>query len=364
MRFGLGAAGKPGLRMGVIAVVALSAGFFTRHLWPVPPESSATVTFGPQIVDVSAPARLIVTRYLVQPKESVRKGQPIYEAYVSDATLDEAIAVIRLRQAIDEMSKANGGKETATIKQFRQKVAFSEQMMRRGGRLKMFYAPTDGLAVLMATATPDTIAAKRPVMRLARFSTLTASAEVDRDVATGARVRLTNWRPQYQGKTSVILEAYRHLEIANPGSLPLMDSGLGKDFERVEVRSLIETKNSTNGNLISVNVPPTFDIQGRARAWSLVKQTVPVSKDIEAFNKALVGRSLPNAKGMPRTISKAARTTITGYRRVAGTGGLLEITVQDPPAMLRQMAEAWWRAGIGIQADVVLGPDQPNRPEM
>jgi len=350
--------------MGGIAVIALSAGFLARHLWPSPPVSSATVTFRPQIVDVPAPRRLIVTKYLVQAKESVKKGQPIYEAYVSDSTLDEAIAVIRLRETIEDMRRANGGKETATIKQFRQKIAFSEQMMRRGGRLRTFNSPTDGLVATIGTATPETIPTKTPVLRLARFQVLSAATVVDAQVDTGSNVILSNWRPSFPGKTQVILSADRDLSVANPSHFVQAVANLGKEFDRVEIKSRIETKNSTSGALIAVNVDPSFETSGRVRAYELVRQTLPIGKHLEAVNRELVGHAVTNANGAPRTIAKAAQTSVVGYRRREGKGGTLEITVVDPPARLRQMAEAWWRAGIPIQADMFLPNDQPKRPEM
>jgi len=354
MTVGLGVAGRAKIRLFAIILASAGGGFGARHFWPEPPPVVATAVFRPEVVDVPAPKSLLVTRWLVSPRDFVKKGQLVYEAYVSDNTRDEAIAVIRLRQTVEEMLRANRGTPTASIKQFEQKIRYSEQMMKRGGAIQAFRSPVDGYVMPGRSLAPSPIEKGAIVMRLARFDTLVAETELPVGVSSGRDIETTAWRPSATPSRRVTMHAGRTLELANPSAVLDTANLPIRNWEGLEVTVTGQVKNATFGALLAADVPREYRLRARVTAWSL-HRTIVSNETAEAkLRRILVGRSIPNAQGNPRTISRIDRVEIAGLRRVTGQGPHVELRIVNPPRGLRQMAEAWWMAGVTMQADVLL----------
>ena len=357
------------LGVGILAVLAGTAGFFARDISKAPSVEGVTITFRPDIKPILTPQKLMVTNVLVKPYQPVKRGDPIYEAYVGNATVDEAIAVIRLRQAVVDMRRASGGNDTPTTKQFVQKIRFSEAMMKRGGQIKTFTATESGIVMPYDYGDAQFIAAKSPVLKLARFDKLRGTTKAPRSFVDGAVVDLVDWRPAVEPTVRLVLSGPSDAAVANPSAsvpIPALNS-LRTKFEEIEVVASIRTQNSTSGSPLQINVPSEFAVTGKLTAWSLTKSKVPSNNVLQPLANQLKGTSVPNQNGQPRRIGVVEGVQVYGYKRQDGRGEYIEVVIENVPPGLAQMAQAWWRSAIPLEATIPVTPlkkDQTKRPEM
>lgn len=358
MKAGFAARKGKYLGLGILAVLAGAAGFFAGDLGRAPAAEGVTITFRPDIKPILTPQKLMVTNVLVKPYQPVKRGDPIYEAYVGNATVDEAIAVIRLRQAVVDMRRASGGKETPTTKQFVQKIRFSEAMMKRGGQIKTFSATESGIVMPYEFNEAQFIAAKSPVLKLARFDKLRGTTKASRSFVDGSVVDLVDWRPATDPTVRLILDGANEGIVANPSvvvPIPALNA-LRTQFNEIEIVASIRTQNSTVGSPLQLNVPPEFATTGNLTAWSLSKSKVPSAGVLQPLANQLKGTSVPNQNGQPRRIGVVEGVQVYGYKRQDGKGEYIEVVIEKVPPGLALMAQAWWRSAIPLEATIPVTP--------
>ncbi len=101
---------------------------------------------------LTAPRNAIVLRTIATPYTPIQKSQAIYQIFDNEGTVDVALTVNRLEKLVEDILQANGGAQTATVNQLRQKIAFSRAILSRSSRSRPLgstvpgiFAPVGGL---------------------------------------------------------------------------------------------------------------------------------------------------------------------------------------------------------------------------
>lgn len=314
----------------------------------------ATLDFSPVLFPVPAPSTLVVLRPLVEPYQFVRKGAPVIEAYASQVTLDEALAVAGLRLTVEEMLVATNGKATPSIKQFQQKIAFSEQMMRRGGKLRTIRAPRDGVVMPFDRSQLRVRKAGDRLMQIADPTVLRAQATLLAPVKTGTSVRIRNWQsPLEEAGVLTLSGDAPNLESRMAWGRLLPQTDLEQERfsanARVSLRSVARA--GTPLPLDPVAVESVEGVVDLATDWVLEPDQKRAAEVESSLKKRLTGQVVQVPGKGVRTIGEVKAVEVQRQVRKTGSGREVTVIVSGLPDWLRAYWQTALRRGVKLRAE-------------
>jgi hypothetical protein len=107
-------------------------------------QEQQVVRFAPSMTPVSAPRNVLVLRQFPEPYAAVKKGEPLFQVFDDQGTVDEALVVSRLEKLVADILKATNGKVTATVNQMRTKIQYSRALLSRSKRAGVVWSPVAG----------------------------------------------------------------------------------------------------------------------------------------------------------------------------------------------------------------------------
>lgn len=355
-----------GLAIGLAA--ALLAGVAVLF-WPVPEGARSTIgQLQLKRTEIRAERGLIALDLLVEPYSEVKKGQAVMKVVTDAAILDEAIAASRLRSVVNELLAANGGRNTPTVRQFKEKIRYAQAMFSISKGIQVIYAPADGFIIFEPTlwgrqhpkgTVLGGVVDRRKVEAVFDFQPEDADL-----VKVGQKAKISGIKGAEVGKTRLIVNGSTMPEFADRELWRLLEDELKTPpSNENDIIVAGTTNNSTNSKApyLSADLTEGYQVEGTISQLRWLNK-LPVRglsrKVTEQLNKSLTNRRLvlKNGSVVSVTNAKAEAIPYVWQKQKGQSPSKARVTTDiESPELVHFAVEAW-RLGRPVTAQMDLQP--------
>lgn len=355
-----------GLLIGVAAaLLVLVAVLF----WPVPEGARSTIgQLQLKRTEIRAERGLIALDLLVEPYSEVKKGQAIMKVVSDPAILDEAIAASRLRSVVNELLAANGGRNTPTVRQFREKIRYAQAMFSMSKGIIVIYAPADGFIIFEPTlwgrqhpkgTVLGGVVDRRKVEAVFDYPPADADS-----VKEGQRAKISGIKGAEVGKTRLIVNGSTMPEFADRELWRLLEEELrtpsSNENDIIVSGSISESKDAKSPYL-SADLNEGYQVSGTISQIRWLNK-LPVrslsTKVNTQLSKSLTNRRLVLKDGSVVAVKNAKADAIPyiWQKQKGASPSKARVTVDiESPELVHFAVEAW-RLGRPVSAQMDLQP--------
>ena len=355
-----------GLLFGLAAALLVLVGVL---FWPVPEGARSTIgQLQLKRTEIRAERGLIALDLLVEPYSEVKKGQAVMKVVSDPAILDEAIAASRLRSVVNELLAANGGRNTPTVRQFKEKIRYAQAMFSMSKGIIVIYAPADGFIIFEPTlwgrqhpkgTVLGGVVDRRKVEAV--FDYLPSDAEA---VKEGQKAKISGIKGAEVGKTRLIVNGSTMPEFADRELWRLLEQELkNPPSNESDIIVAGTATNSTNSKApyLSADLTEGYQVEGTVSQLRWLNK-LPVRglshKVTDQLNKSLANRRLVLKNGSVVSVSNAKAEAIPyiWQKQKGASASKARVTVDiESPELVHFAVEAW-RLGRPVTAQMDLQP--------